>query len=624
MFSDPGGRELTNKALLDHLVSRFGPDAGQAMFNDVRWTDDPDAPTTIPSDAPNGLRPEAGRPRAHATQLVPLKVPPTDHAAAAAHFESIGVPTRLGSYGWVVGPQRSAEGYAMLYGGPQMNFAAPEIIHEVQLNGADAYNVVGMAMAGLPFVSIGRTKDHAWTLTSPAGTDNVDVYIETLCDAGTGFGSGYVFGGACTAYDTRMEHIHVRGGATEALLVQRSVHGIIVSVGPTSAVAEKRANWNGEVATIGAIAAMGRAKNLREFERAAKASPSLFNVLYADRKGNIAYWQIGRNPVRPDGYDPRLPQPGDGTAEWTGELRPIPSSINPPRGWLSNWNSKATAGQTAGDQQVLGKMDRLRAIETRLDAGLVSVGDMRDIPKDIARIQSPQGRSIEGREAEFLLPYLFQALDAFPPSHPLAAEARGILLSWDGNGVVDAAASTNLAPGSVIFSRWLATALVNVFGDEFGTFVTAEITSNALLHVLDHALGSGSGVPPSRDYFIDINSQDPRQDPRQILSASFDQALAALGSKTNWTPARPVTRFVHALPAIGQVAAIPRSNRATWAQIVYFTPNRPEGETIFGLGQSGFIDPSKKFDLHFIDQFELFSRFEYKPMPLYLNHQLHE
>ena len=84
--------------------------------------------------------------------------------------------------------------------------------------------------------------------------------------------------------------------------------------------------------------------------------------------------------------------------------------------------------------------------------------------------------------------------------------------------------------------------------------------------------------------------------------------------------------FAH--PIIGVVATIPNSNRATYGQIVVLGRPKITGESIFTLGQSGFLHlvlPSSfSFDPHYLDQLPLFRNFEYKPMRFFKNTQLHE
>ncbi len=71
---------------------------------------------------------------------------------------------------------------------------------------------------------------------------------------------------------------------------------------------------------------------------------------------DIGFWHPGLHPLRPKGYDERLPYPGTGEAEWRGFLSrrtETPRVINPKQGWVANWNNVPSAGWTAGDAEAL-------------------------------------------------------------------------------------------------------------------------------------------------------------------------------------------------------------------------------------------------------------------------------
>ena len=616
-FGEIGGRELTNLSLLDSLVATHGPAAGYAIFNDVRWVNDPDSPVTVPTTGAFGKRQKsAGALHAAQQGIGSAHTLDVSEDEAKEAWLSLGVPTKLGSYAWAVSAARSASGDAMLYGGPQMGFSAPEVLHEVQLKGGNGFNVAGMAFAGVPPVLIGRNDHIAWTSTTATG-DNLDHYVETTCNAGAGPGSGYVFNGACAPFQARVEVINVRGAAPVNQTVLRSVHGPVVGTSGANAITQKRAHWQRELESVHAFFGFDRARNLNQYEAAVKLIPTSHNFIYADKVGNIAYWQAGQVPLRPAGFDARLPFPGDGSAEWPGAVLPIPTSINPAQGYLANWNNKPSVDYDNADNQIFGKQFRLWDIDDRLASGLISLEDMRDIPKDIARVKAI------GRESRFLKPYLLAALADVPAAHPLAAQARVIVEAWDGNAFTDAVSSTTLQPGEVIFSTWLSLMLNNTFGDELGA-KTGEASSNMLIHALDFALTGESGVPPSRDYFNGAN-------PKAVISATFDQALtllaAAQGSNpAAWTAPRGSINFSH--PIIGTVASIPNSNRATYGQIIVLGRPKITGESIVTLGQSGFLrlvlPNGFALDPHFNDQLGLYRNFEYKPMRFFQNAQLKE
>src|SRR5262249_41359778 len=159
---------------------------------------------------------------------------------------------------------------------------------------------------------------------------------------------------------------------------------------------------------------------------------------------------------------------------------------------------------------------------------------------------------------------------------------------------------------------------------ELGTNVS-QASPNMLIHVLDDALGGGSGVPPSRDYFNGV-------DPNLVISNTLDQALTALGpDPATWsTVPRPTPQFQRPdFPTIPSAGSLPDpANRGTYAQIVVLGNPTITSENILDLGQSGFIGVgpagAPAFDPHFNDQLPLFRDYQYKPMHLYRNAQLQE
>jgi acyl-homoserine lactone acylase PvdQ len=89
----------------------------------------------------------------------------------------------------------------------------------------------------------------------------------------------------------------------------------------------------------------------------------------ADDRGHIGYWHPGLLPIRPTGWDERLPYPGDGRAGWLGFL-PVskrPHVIDPRRDWLTNWNTLPSQGWTTGNdpasERVAGPWFRARWLD---------------------------------------------------------------------------------------------------------------------------------------------------------------------------------------------------------------------------------------------------------------------
>jgi len=629
-FGEIGGAELENQALLDGLVAAHGLSEGQAIFNDLTWVNDADSPVTIsPSGAPQTLgaasMSAAQAQTAASGTSADTSAPRLDEARRL--WASLGVPVKLGSYAWAVRPAKSANGAAMLYGGPQMGFDTPPVIHEVQLKGGNGFDVMGMAFAGVPPVLIGRNADIAWTSTTATG-DNVDTYAETLCGP-----ASYMFNGVCTPMQVREETIDVRntlpgvplGTVPRKLTVMRTVHGPVIGMDTAKGVAfsQKRAHWMKEYAAIHPFLQFDRAHSVAQFEAAARLIVTSHNFLYADRAGNIAYWQAGQVPVRPAGFDPRLPLPGTGEAEWPGGIIPMPVSINPAEGWLANWNNKPAVWYNNSDSAWFGKQNRVLEIQQRLSGlQLISLQDMFDIPKDIARVKEL------GRDSRYVRPYLLGALAVVPSSHPLVAQAKWLLEAWDQNAVDDALTSTQFDVAYTIYWVWKDKLVHNVFGDELGAHVSSFVEeddsgavlvdANVLIHTLD---GAASKVPSHVDYF---NGADRST----VIVRSLEEALDSLAylfgttDMSRWVVPRGETVFT---PPLGpEVGRIPLSNRSTYAQVIVLDAAAVTGYNIIPLGQSGFISPSGELDPHFRDQLELYRNFEYKQMHFYKNARLEE
>lgn len=616
-FGEIGGGELQNQSLLRDLVAAHGLGEGWAIFNDLTWINDADSPVTVPPNASQAMTAAgASTPASSGLSDAGSGVTGPQLDEARRLWASLGVPIKLGSYAWAISPEKSANGAAMLYGGPQMGFDTPAVIHEVQLQGGNGFDVMGMAFAGVPPVLIGRNADIAWTSTTATG-DNVDTYVETLCGP-----TSYMFNGFCTPMEVREETINVRVTAPgvpldtspQQLTVMRTVHGPVIAVDSEEGVAysQKRAHWMEEYAAIHPFLQFDRAHSVAEFDAAARLIVTSHNFLYADKAGNIAYWQAGQVPVRPAGYDPRLPLPGTGEAEWPGGTIAMPVSINPAQGWLANWNNKPSVSYDNPDNMLYGKQNRVLEIQQRLSGPQpISLQDMFDIPKDIARFKEI------GRDSRYIRPYLLDALAAAPSTHPLAAQAKAMLESWDENVIEDAVTSTQYNVAYTIFWVWKDKLIHNAFGDEMGAHVDA-VDANVLLHTLD---GANSKVPPHLDYF---NGADRNT----VIVRSLEEALDSLSyvfgttDMSGWLVPRGETVFQHPLGI--EIGRIPLSNRSTYGQVVVLTNGRVEGYNIIPLGQSGFISPSGELDVHFRDQLDLYRNFQYKHMHFYRNARLED
>ena len=607
-FGESATEELQNQALLQSLMGAHGTITGTAIFEDVRWLNDPDAPASTGSADSDP-----------ASLVIPRRVlPGIDRIATqvadqqrevAEIWTRYGMPTTLGSYAWAVSPKRSASHQSLLYGGPQMGWSTPDIIHEIQLSGGRGFDVIGVGFTGIPLVLIGHNRSVAWSVTTGMG-DNADIYVERLNPSNP---DEYWYNDSWNPMVTREVTVAVRGWETPFTeTVRRTVHGPVIALDEPNGLAYsvRRAHWMREHRMLGAFLDLVRAQVVDEFERGLEQLETSNHFLYADADGNIAYWQAGAVPIRPGGgHVGLLPWAGDGSEEWTGAFRSMPHVLNPEQGYLVNWNNKASPDFDNGDGVLLGKQDRVSDIEEILAGDDdMSWDDMQQIPVRIAALK------FLGNETRYLRVYLLAAIASEAPDDERLQEIASRLLAWDGRGFADAVDGTQSRPEEEIWSAWLSRALLNTFGDELGSSWN-EADLNTLLHVLD---GLTSRVPPSRDYFDRVGTA-AIETSDEVLVQALREALHSLAERFGtpsvdaWTTPWPPVPFQHPLgPVLGQMLI---RNRATYGQIVEMS--KPiKAWNVVPLGQSGFIDRGGVPDSHFGDQLTLYREFEYKPMRL--------
>ena len=607
-FGWSGANELTNAQTWGEIVARFGADA-PTVFSDLFWLDDPDAPTTVPADDPVGAKgrrasgPPADMPPSAASAGAEFAA---TQAAAARAWEEAGLPTNgPASNSLVISPRLSASGAPLLLGGPQMGYSAPQINHEVGLHGA-GFEVTGMTIAGVPFVPIGVGNGYAWTLTS-GGSDNTDIYSETLNAANP---TQYLFDGNWVDMDCVSETIGVQGALPVIVPVCRTIHGPVVATAGTTAYSLKNVTVGSELSSLAAWIGMGGAKNFADFASSLADVAYNFNVLYADRTGNIAYWHIGHVPVRPDGTNPFFPLDGTGGEEWEGIVPwdEMPHSVNPGQGWLANWNNKPMAGweNSSADFWLWGGAHRVNTfmIEAReIAPGTATVETLEAINRTGGwTTDTPTGQA----GSVFVTTYLDELLAAVDSSaDPRLPGVVDELASWDrlqvdgdGDGFYD-------RPWGTVFNAWWFSLAEGVF-DEVWDLSNRFVVGNLVDRMLR---GDDAGLSLGYDYLEGATVEEAVTD---ALVAALDELAAEHGSADPADWRQPISVIRWTPQGAGSVPDTIWMNRGTYNQLVHLR-GRVEAWNVISPGQSG--DP---FSPHFADQLQLYATWEYKPMLLRL------
>jgi len=196
--------QLENIQLLKRLVGTFPTSVtlpsngqsysiGQLMFADLRWTNDPEAPTyildgenfNVPSDWTSS---GASRKRTFmgGVSIDLTNLPDYSKSISALqkfrrtvknNLESINANVKMGSYAWVVSGEKTVDGNPIIYAGPQMGFESPSICIECSIK-AGGLEVSGMMIPGIPGVILGRTPHHAWSM-QVGHVHSTDFYFDT-------------------------------------------------------------------------------------------------------------------------------------------------------------------------------------------------------------------------------------------------------------------------------------------------------------------------------------------------------------------------------------------------------------------------------------------------------------
>ena len=358
-FGEIGGQELQRLAELQQFQAELGADAGRERFNTLRPINDPTAPTTIKAGSQATPPASLGAYGGPAVNPEIAAAVEADRDALTASLVANGVPHKLGSFAAVISGAMTESGNVLLLGAPQMGAPSETqkaVTAEFELlvgePGGDGLHVAGMSVPGIPGVIIGRTRGRAWTFTTGV-TDNTDTFVYQLGPPTAQGVPTYRYEGAFRPAQVVVDTIQVRGAAPIVYPHFRTVHGPVYARDDARglAYAYNYTFWKNELEMGEALLDAWDAESVEDFQEAAARIPVSFNMFYADKEQNIAFWHVGDYPVRPGTADPRLPLQGDGSEEWVGltEFAQQPQAVNPSQGYFANWNNKPAAWWNQGD-----------------------------------------------------------------------------------------------------------------------------------------------------------------------------------------------------------------------------------------------------------------------------------
>ncbi|GAB3522642.1 penicillin acylase family protein [Emticicia fontis] len=245
---------------------------------------------------------------------------------------------QTGSNGFALAPSKTASGHAILYINPHVTFYFRP---EVQVVSEEGLNAYGAVTWGQFFVYQGFNPYCGWMHTSSA-VDVSDLYAEKITKKENKF--FYEYDGQLKPVTEKKITIkYLKDGQmqTREFTTYATHHGPVIA--KRNDLWMSLRSYNRSVVSLIQSWKRTKAKGLEDYKKVMdlKANTSN-NTVFADNKGNIAYWHGNYVPVRDKALNWSKPVDGSiSTTEWKG-LHSVDESVhiyNPASGWIQNCNS---------------------------------------------------------------------------------------------------------------------------------------------------------------------------------------------------------------------------------------------------------------------------------------------
>lgn len=347
-----------------------------------------------------------------------------------------------GSNGFAIAPNKTASGNAILYINPHVPFYFRP---EVQVVSEEGLNAYGAVTWGQFFVYQGFNEHLGWMHTT-CYADVADLYEEKVSQANGKW-----------MYEYEKEQKPVRSKAIEVRYLKDGkqvavpVNAYYTHHGPV--MGSRNGKWlslkenNRSLDALIQSWVSTKANNLDEFKDAMRLLSNTTNsTVYADDKGNIAYWHGDFVPKRDPSID--WTRPVDGTTkatEWQGvhPLEEIVQVHNPSVGWIQNCNSTpfTAAGKDSPDRN---KYPSYMAPDGENARGINAARLLKDANQISLDKIIELGYNRYLAAFDILLPALLWDYNSSPAS-PLKdelKEAIDLLTAWDKTSSISSVATT--------------------------------------------------------------------------------------------------------------------------------------------------------------------------------------
>lgn len=337
-----------------------------------------------------------------------------------------------GSNGFAFAPSITQSGNAILYINPHTTFYFRP---EVQMQSQEGLNAYGAVTWGQFFIYQGFNEFCGWMHTSN-NVDIADMYAEKIST--TDKGIFYSYDGKNYPIGQKIISIRYREAnelKTKTFTTYFTKNGPVMAIRDGKWISLRAKNRN----TKSLVQSWMRTKS-KSFDDYKKAmnlrANASNNTIYADLKGNIAYWHGNFIPIRDTKYNWAEAVDGSTSATaWKG-LHSVAQSVhvyNPINGWLQNCNSTpfSVAGKNSPQK---GIYPTYMAPDGENFRGVAAVKLLSQPQKYTLEKVIATGYDTYMPAFEILVPTLVKAYAQLPTNHPLYEELKApiaILKDWD-------------------------------------------------------------------------------------------------------------------------------------------------------------------------------------------------
>ena len=447
-----------------------------------------------------------------------------------------------GSNAWAVAPAKSQSGNTMLLANPHLPWLPSYFTYyEASLDGPGIH-LYGATQIGLPILRFAFDDRHGFTNTV---NTILGASIYKLTPAPGGFKDGYMFDGKQMPFTLSQASYKIRQPdgnlKTEPLTLRSTIHGPVFEQANGALVALKVAGLD----RPGALKEYWDLGMAKTYEQALAAFRQVqvptFNIVYADREGNILYLDNGILPKRGKGdfafWDRLVPGDTSSTLWRDADVMTfdeIPHVANPASHFVQNTNDPpwtSTMPQAIHYKDYPSYIAVEGPLSMRNEQSLHLMADSGKISyEDFIRLKHTTTALLADR----MVPALLAAVAS--SSDPDIRRASDILKAWDHQYNAD-------SKGALLFETWVK---------EF----------------------SGPTMSDQKNYAVRWNADDPIETPRGIrdsavavstLKAAVAQTIALYGAVDR--PYGDVSRFHLGdvnLPANGGTGNLGLFRTITW------------------------------------------------------------